>query len=161
MKRDLPLAAAARSLHALRDRMQDWDELLDASIRGKQCSANTIHLEAMASVAGHFKAVLEPLAGALDPDRWADCCGDGAGPRTAAAQYSSDAVVRLVSPLSPGSPSPRDTPRDGGGGPAGPGPLGEFFRGELTYFKELAGDVGVRSGGARVGSMMLRALACR
>ena len=79
MKRDLPLAAAARSLHALRDRMQDWDELLDASIRGKQCSANTIHLEAMASVAGHFKAVLEPLAGALDPDRWADCCGDGAG----------------------------------------------------------------------------------
>ena len=155
----------AGGLRELRNRMQDWDELLDASIRGKQCSANTIHLEAMASVAGHFKAVLEPLAGALDPDRWADCCGDGAGPRTAAAQYSSDAVVRLVSPLSPGSPSPRDTPRDGGGrgagGPAGPGPLGEFFRGELTYFKELAGDVGVRSGGARVGSMMLRALACR
>ena len=35
------------SMHEVRDRMQDWAELLDASIRGQQCSANTIHLEVM------------------------------------------------------------------------------------------------------------------
>ncbi len=34
-----------RSLHALRDRMQDWAEMLDVSIRVRQCTANTFHLE--------------------------------------------------------------------------------------------------------------------
>jgi hypothetical protein len=59
------------SNYDIRDRMQDWDELLEASIRGKQCSANTIHLQAMDTVVANFKAVLHPLADALNPERWA------------------------------------------------------------------------------------------
>eukprot|EP00291_Cryptomonas_curvata_P019728 CAMPEP_0172176098 /NCGR_PEP_ID=MMETSP1050-20130122/14607_1 /TAXON_ID=233186 /ORGANISM="Cryptomonas curvata, Strain CCAP979/52" /LENGTH=500 /DNA_ID=CAMNT_0012848299 /DNA_START=139 /DNA_END=1637 /DNA_ORIENTATION=- len=59
------------SNYDIRDRMQDWDELLEASIRGKQCSANTIHLQAMDTVVANFKTVLHPLADALNPERWA------------------------------------------------------------------------------------------
>jgi Ca2+-binding EF-hand superfamily protein len=126
------------SLRALRNCMQDWDELLDASIRGRQCSANTIHLEAMDAVAGNFKAILDPLALALDPANWVAPADEGAG----------DAVMQLVAGI---------TPRTARGGGAAAIPLQQFFLAELKYFKEIAEDVGVRSdkgcGGVRsVGS---------
>jgi hypothetical protein len=39
------------SCYGIRDRLQDWDEMLEASIRGRQSSANTIHLQARGWVA--------------------------------------------------------------------------------------------------------------
>jgi hypothetical protein len=115
------------SLREMRNRMQDWDELLDASIRGKQCSANTIHLEAMDSIAVNFKAILDPLARALDPSLWAESAGGGAETGT---------PVSFV-------PQASDGGRGGdGGGSAAANQLRRFFQAELKYFKELAGDVG-------------------
>jgi hypothetical protein len=143
------------SLHDLRDRMQDWDELLDASIRGKQCSANTIHLEAMDAVAGNFKAILEPLAEALNPNMWAE------PPQTIdssdAAMQADDGVAlserqhgagRMASPIEEGD-SERCCAQGNGTAKCRSGlrrgvkgnPLKAFFRMELPYFKEMANDV--------------------
>ena len=78
------------SNHDIRDRMQDWDELLEASIRGKQCSANTIHLQAMDTVVANFKAVLHPLADALNPARWAAAAAAAAAAGATAEAGGSD-----------------------------------------------------------------------
>ena len=136
------------SLHALRDRMQDWDELLDASIRGKQCSANTIHLEAMDAVAGYFKDILEPLAEALNPNKWAlpDEQTESLGTSDAAMQPEEGIACRHSAGRTSVLGDEGGEGADGGGsreprrGLKG-NPLKAFFMMELPYFKEMANDV--------------------
>ncbi len=49
---------------------QDWEELLEGTIRGQYSSALTVHLEAMSRLTGAFERILKPLATALDPGQW-------------------------------------------------------------------------------------------
>jgi hypothetical protein len=160
--------ALVSSNYGIRDRMQDWDELLEASIRGQQCSANTIHLQAMDAVVANFRDMLDPLARALDPEAWAeggelddDAIGSGPIPSMTEVQDFEPPQTRWdcpdegsqsgVATLSGGSggaaaaattaAAALDSGPTPGAGPEGVGGLSDFFRHELPFFKELARDV--------------------
>jgi hypothetical protein len=56
--------------YCIRDDLQDWEELLEGTIRGQFSSALTVHLEAMLRLTSAFERVLKPLATALNPSEW-------------------------------------------------------------------------------------------
>jgi hypothetical protein len=162
--------ALVSSNYGIRDRMQDWDELLDASIRGRQCSANTIHLQAMDTVVAHFKDMLEPLAHALNPDAWpeegsADDAAASAAATAVTEARDMEIPPKLVDCRDAGSTPVLSMNGDGsnavgaaaragvvsavsavsgtGSDPGGAEArsLRAFFRHEVPFFKELATDV--------------------
>ena len=95
-------------------RGQDWEELLDATIRRQYSSALTVHLESMKRLTQAFGRILEPLASALNPKSWPRAEQDATQPPR---QTRSSLVANGIVSLNPSTAEGSDH-GTGGGVPA-------------------------------------------